>query len=75
MWVLTIGVLEVNPELDSICAQRGRAYFALEQFFLLSNTNLGLQEVTFQSNSVCPTDNGDVEATSRSLPPLQFRPR
>ena len=25
VWVLTIGVLEVNPELDSIRAQRGRA--------------------------------------------------
>ena len=29
MWVLTIGVLEVNPELDSIRAQRGRARSAL----------------------------------------------
>ena len=25
VWVLAIGVLEVNPELDSIRAQRGRA--------------------------------------------------
>ena len=25
VWVLTIGVLEVNPELDSVRAQRGRA--------------------------------------------------
>ena len=24
-WVLTIGVLKVNPELDSVRAQRGRA--------------------------------------------------
>ena len=29
VWVLTIGVLEVNPELDSIRAQRGRARSAL----------------------------------------------
>ena len=29
MWDLTIGVLEVNPELDSIRAQRGRARSAL----------------------------------------------
>ena len=29
LWVLTIGVLEVNPELDSIRAQRGRARIAL----------------------------------------------
>ena len=29
MWVLTIGVLEVNPELDSIRAQRGHAQSAL----------------------------------------------
>ena len=29
VWVLTIAVLEVNPELDSIRAQRGRARSAL----------------------------------------------
>ena len=29
VWVLTIGVLEVNPELDSVRAQRGRARSAL----------------------------------------------
>ena len=29
VWVLTIGVLEVNPEWDSIRAQRGRARSAL----------------------------------------------
>ena len=29
VWVLTIGVLEVNPEVESICAQRGRARSAL----------------------------------------------
>ena len=29
VWVLTIGVLEVNPERDSIRAQRGRARSAL----------------------------------------------
>ena len=29
MWVLTIGVLEVNPQWDSIRAQRGRARSAL----------------------------------------------
>ena len=29
MWVLTIGVLEVNPEVDSIHEQRGRARSAL----------------------------------------------
>ena len=29
VWVLTIRVLEVNPELDSIRAQRGRARSAL----------------------------------------------
>ena len=29
VWVLTIGVLEVNPELDSIRAQIGRARSAL----------------------------------------------
>ena len=29
VWVLTIGVLEVNPEVDSIRAQRGRARSAL----------------------------------------------
>ena len=29
VWALTIGVLEVNPELDSIGAQRGRARSAL----------------------------------------------
>ena len=29
VWVLTIGVLEVNPEGDAIRAQRGRAGSAL----------------------------------------------
>ena len=29
VWVLTIGVLEVNPEVESIRAQRGRARSAL----------------------------------------------
>ena len=29
VWVLTIGVLEVNPEWDSIRAQRGRSRSAL----------------------------------------------
>ena len=29
VWVLTIGVLEVNPEVESISAQRGRARSAL----------------------------------------------
>ena len=28
VWVLTLGVLEVNPEVDSIRAQRGRAQSA-----------------------------------------------
>ena len=28
MWVLTIGVLEVNPEVESIRAQSGRALFS-----------------------------------------------
>ena len=27
VWVLTFGLLEVNPKLDSIHAQRGRALF------------------------------------------------
>ena len=35
VWVLTIGVLEVNPELDSIRAQRGRARSALLVEFTL----------------------------------------
>ena len=33
MWVLTIGVLEVNPEWESIRAQRERARFSIESFF------------------------------------------
>ena len=36
VWVLTIGVLEVNPELDSICGQRVRARSALFSRVLLS---------------------------------------
>ena len=34
VWVLTIGVLEVNPELESIRAQRGRARSA--PFYLVT---------------------------------------
>ena len=29
VWILTIGVIEVNPELESIRSQRGRARSAL----------------------------------------------
>ena len=37
VWVLTIGVLEVNPEGDSVRAQRGRARSALFSRVLLKN--------------------------------------
>ena len=43
VWVLTIGVLEVNPERDSIRAQRGRARSAL------------FSRVRFKYDSVCGT--------------------
>ena len=37
VWVLTIGVLEVNPELDSIRAQQRRARSALFSRVMLLN--------------------------------------
>ena len=38
VWVLTIGVLEVNREVDSIRAQRGRARSALFSRVYYDNT-------------------------------------
>ena len=40
VWVLTIGVLEVNPERDSIRAQRGRDRSALFSRVLVRNALL-----------------------------------
>ena len=48
MWVLTIGVLEVNPEVESIRAQRGRARSALfSRVFIKGRT----QENRFGDNT------------------------
>ena len=74
VWVLTIGVLEVNPELDSICMQCGQ-YMSLylRQSFMLprqleerkimlswDEKLLALQSVNFKSDDrfVVPGPNG-----------------
>ena len=74
VWVLTIGVLEVNPELDSICMQHGQ-YMSLylRQSFMLprqleerkimlswDEKLLALQSVNFKSDDrfVVPGPNG-----------------
>ena len=43
VWVLTIGVLEVNPEVESIRAQRGRARSALFSRVSLKIQKNGIQ--------------------------------
>ena len=73
VWVLTIGVLEVNPELDSICMQRGpyMSLYLWQSFMLpwqLEEKNdvilgiklLALQSVNFKSDDrfVVPGPNG-----------------